>query len=132
MRVALLQLRIDESYSHPIVEVGLRGMGMPEWAEEKLRIALDCDSKLAKADVTAFSAFKLLLECIDRRFWIWWEEVVSRLDTPLCARRNAFLRQGIGSIKKAIEKNEKSMFEHFLTAKVAEGQVWPWLNQSQD
>jgi DNA primase catalytic core len=53
MRVALLQWRIDESYSHPVAEVGVRGMGLPEWAQDKLRGALDPDSTLAKADGAA-------------------------------------------------------------------------------
>lgn len=49
MRVALLQWRIEESYSHPIAEVGLCGMGMPELERIDLLKELDADSPLARA-----------------------------------------------------------------------------------
>ncbi len=50
MRVAMLQWCIEESYSHPLAEVGLRGMGMQEWACETMRNALDKDGVMARAD----------------------------------------------------------------------------------
>ncbi|AJX01083.1 CHC2 zinc finger family protein [Burkholderia gladioli] len=53
MRVALLQWRVDESYSHPLAEVGLLGMGMPERGRENLRKALVAQSSMAMADNAA-------------------------------------------------------------------------------
>ncbi|NUA25969.1 hypothetical protein [Cupriavidus basilensis] len=116
-----------DTWLSDVVEVAMRYRDLDRWGQVWLTRFV-----CAGDDVTAFSAFKLLLECADRRLWIWWEELVARLDTPLSARRDAFLRQSIGSIKKAIEKNEKSMFDSFLTVKVAEGQVWPWLHLIQE
>ncbi|MFM0557587.1 CHC2 zinc finger domain-containing protein [Paraburkholderia sediminicola] len=49
MRVALLQWRIEESYSHPIAEVGLCGMGMPELERNDLLKQLDGNGTLARA-----------------------------------------------------------------------------------
>lgn len=49
MRVALLQWRIEESYSHPIAEVGLCGMGMPELERNDLLKELDANGTLARA-----------------------------------------------------------------------------------
>lgn len=34
MRVAFFQWRIDESYSHPLIEAGLNGLHLPKWAVE--------------------------------------------------------------------------------------------------
>lgn len=53
MRVALLQWRIEESYSHPIAEVGLRGMGIPEREKDALIKKLNGKGSLAKADGAA-------------------------------------------------------------------------------
>lgn len=53
MRVALLQWRIDESYSHPLAEVGLQGMGLMERDLQTLRNALDRDSAMASAFTAA-------------------------------------------------------------------------------
>ncbi|MEB2513422.1 CHC2 zinc finger domain-containing protein [Burkholderia multivorans] len=49
MRVALLQWRIEESYSHPIAEVGLCGLGVPELERSNLLKELDGDGVLARA-----------------------------------------------------------------------------------
>ncbi|CAB3677921.1 CHC2 zinc finger domain-containing protein [Paraburkholderia rhynchosiae] len=56
MRVALLQWRIEESYSHPIAEVGLAGMGMPALERNDLLKELDGDGTLARAHGAAARA----------------------------------------------------------------------------
>jgi hypothetical protein len=131
------------------VLAGLLGLALPQadtdtWLSDVVEVAaryrdLDRWSRVwltrfvyATDDASAFSAFKLLLECIDRRFWVWSEELIASLDTPLSATRHAFLHQSIGNIKQAIERNEKLMFEHFLAEKIAEGQVWPWLHRNRE
>jgi DNA primase catalytic core len=53
MRVALLQWRVEESYSHPLAEVGLRGMCMPEREKDVLVKNLNGAGSLAKADGAA-------------------------------------------------------------------------------
>ncbi|NPT47179.1 toprim domain-containing protein [Paraburkholderia sp. 1N] len=53
MRVALLQWRIEESYSHPLAEVGLRGMAMPDRQKSNLLKELNVEGVLAKADKAA-------------------------------------------------------------------------------
>lgn len=49
MRIALFQWRIDETYSHPLAEVGLKGMGLPSWAEVELGKSVQGDLKRAGA-----------------------------------------------------------------------------------
>jgi hypothetical protein len=93
-----------------------------KWAKEWFSRFLS-----AHDDLHAFAAFRLMLQCVDRRFWTWWEDRQIKGATEISARRNAFLMHGIGRIRNAIKGNEKSMREHFLSAKIHEGQVWPWL-----
>lgn len=50
VRVAFLQWCVDETYSHPLAEVGIRGMGLPERAATAIRKAIAGDSLLARAD----------------------------------------------------------------------------------
>ena len=53
MRVALLQWFIDESYSHPLAEVGLQGMRMKERSRATIRKALVATSEMAAAEKAA-------------------------------------------------------------------------------
>jgi len=45
-RVALFQFRVDESYAHPIAEVGLGGLPLAKSSQEALRSQLKADAKL--------------------------------------------------------------------------------------
>ena len=53
MRVALLQWAIDETYSHPIAEVGVAGLGLARRELESVRRALQPGSLAAEADNAA-------------------------------------------------------------------------------
>lgn len=50
MRVALFQFCVEESYSHPLVEVGLKGLRMPIWAQNDIQKTLRSDSKWKEID----------------------------------------------------------------------------------
>ena len=79
-------------------------------------------------DIYAWTAFRLLLRCADRRFWIWHDELRT---TVLCCgdvqRRFAFLNNNTNTLRNSIKQNEKTMAEHFLATKVLDNQVWPWM-----
>jgi len=49
MRVALFQWRIDETYSHPLCEVGLAGLGLPAFANDAVVQQLKVGSTLSNA-----------------------------------------------------------------------------------
>jgi len=79
-------------------------------------------------DTHAWAAFRLLLKCVDRRFWIWQNEL--RTTVPCCGdvqRRFAFLNYNKDTLRDSIKKNEKSMAENFLATKVLDNQAWPWM-----
>lgn len=79
-------------------------------------------------DTHAWAAFRLLLKCADRRFWIWQDELRT---TVLCCgdvqHRFAFLNNNTNTLRNFIKQNEKTMAEHFLANKVLDNQAWPWM-----
>jgi hypothetical protein len=75
----------------------------------------------------AFSSFTLLLECVDRRFWIWRQAIENACSAPVREERLTFIERNIRKLQKAIKENEKSAKDTFLTMRVVDGQVWPWL-----
>ncbi len=80
----------------------------------------------------AWAAFRLFLRCVDRRFWLWGEEMIDSPEVPY--ERFEHYRACRESIVKAIKENEeKSPFElkkHLVGWKVQENQLWPWLGRS--
>ena len=79
-------------------------------------------------DIHAWAAFRLLLKCADRRFWIWQHEL--RATVPCLGdvqRRFAFLNNNTDTLCDSVKKNEKIMAEHFLANKVLDNQAWPWM-----
>jgi len=82
----------------------------------------------AESDVDAWAAFRLLLRCVDRRFWLWQEDI--RLSIANGEDRNdriVFLAKNRDILRNSIEQNEKVMAETFLATKVLKNQIWPWM-----
>jgi hypothetical protein len=79
----------------------------------------------------AWAAFRLFLRCVDRRFWLWGEEMIDSPEVPY--ERFEHYRACRESIVKAIKENEeKSPFElkkHLVGWKVQKDQLWPWLGR---
>lgn len=76
----------------------------------------------------AWAAFRLLLKCVDRRFWTWQDEL--RLAVLRCDdgnRRLIFLRNNSNTLSNSIKQNEKALAENFLATKVLDNQAWPWM-----
>lgn len=81
----------------------------------------------ADDDTTAWAAYRLLLRCIDSRFWFWRERVVKDRGAEINRRRDTFLSCNHDDIRNAIQANEKDMAEQFLGQKIMGRQVWPWM-----
>lgn len=81
-------------------------------------------------DTKAWACFRLLLKCVDRRFWIWKENFLDDYFPKKDGRHNRleFLSLNQDEIKKAIKKNEEMWSKTFLGEKVLSNQVWPWMN----
>jgi len=81
-----------------------------------------------KEPLQAWAAFRLFLRCVDRRFWLWGEKMISSPNVPY--ERFEHYRACRDSIVKASRKNEKKHFklqENLVGCKVQENQLWPWL-----
>ncbi|HEX9735307.1 MAG TPA: hypothetical protein VGG06_25345 [Thermoanaerobaculia bacterium] len=82
----------------------------------------------AEDDIHAWAAFRLLLLCVDRRFWRWlprFEDLSPEL--PGFKRRRAFFENNRDTLRNRIQNNEKQLAKSFLGTKVLEGEVHPWL-----
>ncbi|MCW5204186.1 hypothetical protein VU12_14760, partial [Desulfobulbus sp. US4] len=95
-----------------------------QWAHHWFERFVNHEEKLQ-----AWAAFHLFLRCVDRRFWLWGEKVISSPDVRY--ERLEHYRACRGSIVQKVKKNEeKSPFELkkcLVGWKVQESQLWPWL-----
>jgi hypothetical protein len=112
----------DDTWLHAVSEKA-------RWYRDHLAWAKDWYARFLSdpsSDV-AFSSFTLLLECVDRRFWIWKTDIEKACTATVFGDRFAFIERNIKRVQKAIKENEKSAKDTFLTMRVADRQVWPWL-----
>lgn len=70
MRVALFQYCVEESYSHPVAEVGLKGLRMPVWAQDDVLKALKSNSKWKAID-------KASKKRGNEASWVYTDKVLS-------------------------------------------------------
>jgi hypothetical protein len=79
-------------------------------------------------DVIAWASFRLLLRCIDTRFWFWREQLENEVGAAnINIRRKVFMSCNSDSIRNAIRANEKEMAEQLFGQKILQRQVWPWM-----
>jgi hypothetical protein len=71
----------------------------------------------AGSDEKAFAAFGLLLECVDRRFWVWKDDVQATASTSFSARRSAFLAQSLVLFRKALRRMKNPCSRNSLVPK---------------
>jgi hypothetical protein len=79
--------------------------------------------------VKAWASFKLFLKCVDRRFWIWRDELLSDYINKSGVRNNKidFYRINFSYIENSIKDNDKKRSETMFGEKILKDQVWPWL-----
>lgn len=78
--------------------------------------------------VKAWSAFRLFLRCVDKRFWMWGDELLEEAADLADWKKDAYAAN-IEVIKSAIKENEKKLSETFVGHKVEENQLWPWMKR---
>ncbi|WP_298159413.1 CHC2 zinc finger domain-containing protein [Ferrovum sp.] len=83
IRVALFQWRVDESYSHPLIEVGLNGLGLKPWHKDELRKSLPPNSELAVAADACRRGCEHLWESRAEQVLSWPEHRRRRLLTEV-------------------------------------------------
>lgn len=79
-------------------------------------------------NVTAWTSFRIFLQCVDSRFWHWRQQIEAKvLESDFTKRRFDFLESNLDTIKNEIESNEKPLREKLLGHKVLSGQAYPWM-----
>jgi len=79
-------------------------------------------------DVDAWASYRLLLRCVDSRFYFWHKRIVEMTDKiGTDSRRKTFLHYNLENIRIAVRNNEKDMAERFLGQIIMRQQVWPWM-----
>lgn len=75
--------------------------------------------------VLAWRSFRLFLQCVDKRFWLWQKNI---FDSNLSQKvKEDFFEYNRQTIKNSIIKNEKLLEEYFLGQKIQQRQVFPFL-----
>uniref|UniRef100_B8HS68 NACHT domain-containing protein n=1 Tax=Cyanothece sp. (strain PCC 7425 / ATCC 29141) TaxID=395961 RepID=B8HS68_CYAP4 len=98
------------------------------WAMHWYRCCLN-----TRDDVTAWTSFRLFLQCVDTRFWFWRQQVeVEYFETDFYKNFSVFLKDNLDTIKNRIKTNEKTLREKYLGHKILVGQAYPWMLAMQD
>lgn len=71
----------------------------------------------------AWAFFRLLLQCVDRRYWVWERS----MDGP--SWKVDALTSNYGAIRNATKENEKKLKDKFLCHEVKSDQLWPWMKR---
>jgi hypothetical protein len=108
------------SWVRSVAEKALQDWKKNVWAKAWFKKFIE-----EKEDVRAWASFNLFLKCVDRRFWLWKEKLLS--DFKVSSNRLTFLNFNLEGIKKSIEENEKNRKKTLLFEKVLENQAWPWM-----
>lgn len=110
-----------EGWLHKIREQARRHLYRNRWAQRWFR-------RFAASPNTeeSFAAFRLFLRCVDRRYWIWKDDVLEGV--RLSPKRRQYWAINRDRINRAITENEKDREKHFLGREIPEGKVHPWLS----
>ncbi|MBM7558148.1 hypothetical protein [Halanaerobacter jeridensis] len=76
-------------------------------------------------EVKAWRSFRLFLQGVDRRFWVWVKDIKINKDNNYI--KYNFFKDNLDTIKNQIRKNEKEFRKKFLGHKILEKQAWPWM-----
>jgi len=91
------------------------------WAKEWFKRFIESND-----EIEAWAAFNLFLECVDRRFLLWKESQMDKLqDIPFFRKREVHLKLNWDAINKKMEENEKALKESFLGI-IINKEIKPW------
>ncbi len=81
-------------------------------------------------DLGGWAAFRIFLQCVDRRFWLWGPTSVRTLCT-LESRRSHYLanRRAIVAAARRNERDTLKLHERLVGESVLNGKAWPWMSR---
>jgi hypothetical protein len=94
------------------------------WAKHWFRRFLAVDD-----DLVAWAAFRLFLQCVDSRFWLWQQDVQSEIENSgaQLEKRLAFFDDNSHTLEQRIRKKEETLKKHLFGQKILSNQAWPWM-----
>jgi hypothetical protein len=75
----------------------------------------------------SWAAFRLFLQCVDKRVWLWCDDMIITTDLPRW-KRDAY-RSNQGVILESTKKNEEKLKDSFVCHDVKENELWPWMHR---
>ncbi|MDM8568822.1 hypothetical protein QUF50_04800 [Thiotrichales bacterium HSG1] len=114
-----------DSWLHFVAKQSINSFNKNLWAKDWFH-----DFLTNEDDIRAWGSFKVFLKCVDHRFWLWNESMIT--NNSVKDSRKQFYYENIEDIKKHIKENEKELKEKFLGMKIMKDQVWPWMDRYLD
>lgn len=107
-----------------LVDIGLNRWRQNAFAKYWFRQYLEIEN-----DINAWGAFRIFLTCVDRRYWIWREQIIeATAEKSWHPNRVRFLSSNKNTIENQISKNENKLFKDKLFGqKIRKRQLWPWI-----
>jgi hypothetical protein len=109
------------SRAEAAAQIARRNRWAQHWFERFLR---------APDDLDGWAAFRIFLQCVDRRFWLWGPALVQA--QCLFDSRNLHYQANRRAIAAAARRNERGtlkLHERLVGEKVLEGKAWPWMGR---
>lgn len=118
-----LRSQLPDTWMRDLVDASLERWQRNSWAKHWFRRFLTVQD-----NVEAWAAFRLLLRCVDQRFWLWHPQIVAEVGNDVMpSNRAPFLEDNLDDIERNARKNQDSFEKHFLGHKVKHRQLWPWM-----
>jgi hypothetical protein len=112
-----------DTWAKRLLEKSSKRWNANAWTKHWFRRFLSADD-----NVTAWASFRLFLQRVDSRLWLWGQQVKAELDSNAKIEgRWIFFEDNSDTLENRIRKNEQSLEREFLGQKVLQGQVWPWM-----
>ncbi len=125
---ALLKKQVElqpDSWRRSLATLALNRWHQNSWSKHWFKSFL-CESD---PDL-AWSQFRLFLQCVDRRYWLWQKDLVNGISFQPhshLSRNLEFIENNRDTIRNSLKRNERKYQDSFLGHKIEERQAWPFL-----
>ncbi len=81
----------------------------------------------AHSDLEAWAAFRLLLRCVDKRFWLWNSQIERESDAQCPPKRLRFLRAHRHLVERAAKERDRVLERSLVGSGILDSGTWPWM-----
>jgi hypothetical protein len=112
----------DETFLGEVEHAASRWSRWNRYAMHWYRQAL-----LANSKVQAWAGFRLMLRCVDKRFWLWCGEIEREIGDRCPPTRLKFLKTQKYLIERAAKARDKKLEGSLVGFKILDRATWPWM-----